>query len=61
MVEDVEAAPRAGPSSIRWFLNCASGCLCVLQDMIRLSVGIEHIDDIKADVDAALTIASAEA
>ena len=29
------------------------------QDMIRVSVGIEHIDDIKADFDQALSAAAA--
>jgi len=30
----------------------------VTKDMIRVSVGIEHIDDIKADFDQALAVAA---
>jgi O-acetylhomoserine (thiol)-lyase len=29
----------------------------VTEDMVRLSIGIEHIDDIKADIDQALAAA----
>jgi O-acetylhomoserine (thiol)-lyase len=31
----------------------------VLPDMVRMSVGIEHIDDILWDIDQALAVASA--
>jgi len=34
-------------------------CACITPDLLRLSVGIEYIDDILADLDQALAMAAA--
>ena len=34
-------------------------CACITPDLLRLSISIEHLDDILVDLDQALAIAAA--
>ena len=63
---DMSSGKQSAPASFRWddpllleeqLTDEEKKTAHILPDMVRVSVGIEHIDDIKADFDAALHLA----